>query len=331
MENKINAPQNEVDLLNSMQKQVYRLLFNACNAIEKEQNQQLNDLLHRPWHEAPKTQKEIENERKENEELLIKYPDMPEIPINPNKIVYEQPNKELTAIEIAGTFGLSLPGLDDFAVNWFYHGGKDKLVLIETLSKNIITTTVEGMQGRDRLTESNLKNYLLQHYSNENCATFSSWEAFTENCGDQWQEFLKDRFILFFRRYFKYLSQVWKKDNTPPPDTVGEQGKGEKAKYTYNTTLIAQIYELSNPDVFVCSDTEFMQCVGNADFSGISIKKIAKMKQLIYRLSTKMQKEWYEKAAASLGYTKQQCSGANVADTDLWLKSINKILPKPQK
>ena len=213
----INTSKKEVDLLNPMQKQVYRLLFDACRTVEIEQATTINELLRRPWHEAPKTKAEIEVERKENAELLKMHPDISEIPINPNKVVGAQPNKELTAMGYVETTGRFCPNTDGFACNWFFNGGNDKLVLIEALSKDIITATVEAMQNTDSLTDDNLKYWLLTNYSNENCSTFSSFDAFVEIYGDQWQELLKDSFVSFFHRFFLYLSQVWKNDTTLPP------------------------------------------------------------------------------------------------------------------
>ncbi len=245
----VNTSKKEVELLNLMQKQVYRLLFDACKTVETEQHSTINELLHRPWHEVPKTSAEIDVERKENAALLKMQPDISEIPINPNKVVSEQPNKDIDYVKITGWLHVNTDG---FALNWFFNGGNDKLVLIEALSKDIITDTAEVMQNKDSLTDNNFKYWLLRNYSNENCSTFNSLDAFVEILGDQWQELLKDSFVSFFRRFFLYLSQVWKKDSTPPKHINIDLPKIDETKYNAKW-----IFDKYNNVVFKCTEMCF--------------------------------------------------------------------------
>lgn len=98
-------------------------------------------------------------------------------------------------------------------------------------------------------------------------------------------------------------------------------------KFNGNEALIAKIHEHCNNDIFICNDTDFVNCVLNANFSLLQIKTKSKVKLLIYYLSKQMGAIWYEQTAKSLGYKKSDCSGANVTDSK-WKKQIQRIIPQ---
>lgn len=98
-------------------------------------------------------------------------------------------------------------------------------------------------------------------------------------------------------------------------------------KLNGNEALILKIHEHCNNDIFICNDTDFVNCVMNANFSLLQIKTKSKVKLLIYYLSKQMGAIWYEQTAKSLGYEKSDCSGANVTDSK-WKKQIQRIIPQ---
>ena len=85
--------------------------------------------------------------------------------------------------------------------------------------------------------------------------------------------------------------------------------KDNSSCFIVDTNLLHKVYVLCNDETFECTEPDFIQCVANADFSNLTIKKIANFKYLIYKLSSSMHSEWYETAAKSKGWTKGQCSG----------------------
>lgn len=90
--------------------------------------------------------------------------------------------------------------------------------------------------------------------------------------------------------------------------------------------------ESADYEVFNASVTDFINMVRNADFEGLDIMKIAKMKYLIYMLSYLLGKDWYIKAAKSIGYKPSDCSGANIGKDDKWRKRVEKIcIPDKKK
>ncbi|NDW09409.1 hypothetical protein [Dysgonomonas sp. 520] len=71
----------------------------------------------------------------------------------------------------------------------------------------------------------------------------------------------------------------------------------------------------------------FLFCIRKADFYLIyklKLTKKAKLKYLIYILSSFMGDQWYALSAQSIGHTKAECSGANIPDK--WEKELRKII-----
>jgi|GEM_PF-1250881 hypothetical protein len=141
------------------------------------------------------------------------------------------------------------------------------------------------------------------------------------------------KFEIFFSDYsIKELTTNKLKINEPEPtQSKPIQPEPKELKYKYDTALIGKTYDLSKSDnIFTCTDIGFMECVGAANFSTITINKKAKMKWLIKTLSKKMGANWYYEAARSVGYIDEDgyndCSRATVPDTDIWTKSIKKLL-----
>ena len=110
-------------------------------------------------------------------------------------------------------------------------------------------------------------------------------------------------------------------------DTESLKEDSVNLKFNGNEALIAKIHEHCNNDIFICNDTDFVNCVLNANFSLLQIKTKSKVKLLIYYLSKQMGAIWYEQTAKSLGYKKSDCSGANVTDSK-WKKQIQRIIPQ---
>ena len=94
-----------------------------------------------------------------------------------------------------------------------------------------------------------------------------------------------------------------------------------------NEALIVEIHEQCNNEIFICSETDFISCIQNANFSQLIIKTKSKVKLLIFYLSKQMGSVWYEETAKSLGYKKADCSGANVTDIK-WKNQLKRIIPQ---
>ena len=97
--------------------------------------------------------------------------------------------------------------------------------------------------------------------------------------------------------------------------------------FNFNKSLISNIYEQCNNDIFICSESDFVKCIQTANFSLLKIKTKSKVKLLIYYMSKQMGSIWYKESAKSLGYNKSDCSGANVTDTK-WIKLLKRIIPQ---
>lgn len=104
---------------------------------------------------------------------------------------------------------------------------------------------------------------------------------------------------------------------TPEQHKKLQPNEIEKLNIYYQTSI--------DKNVLNCTVTDFINMVENASFENLTNHKKAKLKFLIYLLSKFMGAEWYTKAARSIGATPAQCSGANVAYTDLWRRAVEKI------
>lgn len=96
----------------------------------------------------------------------------------------------------------------------------------------------------------------------------------------------------------------------------------------FDTTRVplTEIYELCNNNIFISNDVDFYQMVTEADFSKLNVKTKSKVKRLIFYLAKFMCMDWYNTTASSINFKPTDCSGANVPDTDLWRKEMEKII-----
>lgn len=92
---------------------------------------------------------------------------------------------------------------------------------------------------------------------------------------------------------------------------------------------ITEIHNLATEkDVLDCNIIDFMQAIKDADFSSLNIKKLAKNKFLIYRLSIILNDKWYTQICKNMNFTKKECSGATMSLDDYFRKQIIKLTTK---
>jgi hypothetical protein len=108
------------------------------------------------------------------------------------------------------------------------------------------------------------------------------------------------------------------------PETIAV--KEYSPMFRLDPTLMQELFEHCE-EIFDCVQEDFFRAVESADFSELTIKTKYKVQHLIYKLSSKMGKEWYDKTIASTEWTKSECSGhKSRLDSTYWANRLNKIL-----
>ncbi|MEA5099936.1 MAG: hypothetical protein VB011_05380 [Bacteroidales bacterium] len=87
--------------------------------------------------------------------------------------------------------------------------------------------------------------------------------------------------------------------------------------------ILTDIHKLVvGKNILDCTLIDFLQAIKNADFSSLEIKVKSKTKFLIYRLSLILDDKWYTQICKNMNFKKEQCSGANINNSDYFKKQI---------